>query len=597
MHRPLLLTVLLSLGGSAAAQAELPPKYEFRGAWIATVINLDWPTCQACDAETQQAQLIEILDGLQEAGINAALFQVRAESDAFYDSPYEPWSHWLTGQQGLDPGYDPLQFAIEAAHARGMELHAWFNPYRADRSPDDYQPVAEHVVNENPEWILDFGSIKILDPGLPEVRDYVATVISDVARRYDIDGVHFDDYFYPYPPNQITNQDAETFAEYGGPLTIDNWRRYNVSRFIEQVQDSIAAARPEAVFGISPFGIWQSGVPAGTSGLDAYDVLYADARGWLANRLVDYITPQLYWPFGGGQDYGLLAPWWESVRNERHFYPGIGLYRADPNTHSGSRYSASEVPDQIRFNRATEGIQGEVFFRAKNITTFSSQGIADTLRTDLFRYPALPPPMAWRSQDAPGTPTALALAEPTDGEPGQVDLSWTAPASGDAEARFYAVYRIRTGEDGDLEAALADARNLAGVTGETAFSDVLLDGGPYTYIVTAVSANSIESAPSEPAYKGGDVAAEDRTALALRLDAPRPNPAAGPVTVPFTLAEAADVTLRVIDVLGREVAVLVDAPRRAGSHTATWAPAAAGTYLVVLDDGRQRATRRVSVLR
>ncbi|PAP78322.1 family 10 glycosylhydrolase [Rubrivirga marina] len=593
MHR--LFALLLLLGfGSAAAQTESPPKYEFRGAWVATVLGLDWP-CRTCDAASQQTHLVAILDSLQGAGINAVLFQVRVEADAFYDSPYEPWSYWMTNEQGRDPGYDPLAFAIEEAHARGMELHAWFNPYRANRG-SGYDLDPSHVMVQHPEWILDFGAIQILDPGLPEVRDYVATIIADVVRRYDVDGVHFDDYFYPYPPNLITDEDAATYAEYGGSFSLDNWRRFNVFRFVRQVRDSVAAVRPEAVFGISPFGIHRPGEPAGITGLSGADDLYADAVAWLENDLIDYLTPQLYWPFGGGQDYGLLAPWWESQRNDRHLYPGLGLYRSDPATFSGTLYASTEVPRQVRLNRNTEGIQGSVFFRASNIAFLGSKGFADTLKTDLFRYPALPPPMAWRSQAAPGTPTDLDVTADPDGDY-EFTLSWTAPASGDAEARFYAVYRIPAGEEVDLDAAMEKAENLAGVTGETMFTDAPPENS-YTYVVTAVSANSIESAPSnEWVVIPGSLSAEDGLTLTLRLDAPRPNPAAGPVTVPFTLTEAADVTLRVVDVLGREVAVLTDGPLPAGAHTVTWQPTASGTYLVVLDDGRQRATRRVAVIR
>ena len=604
--RLLLLTLLVAASVSDPATAQELPKHEFRGAWIATVINLDWPSCRlsssTCSASAQRAELASILDGLQDVGINAVLFQVRTESDAFYDSPYEPSSYWLTGEQGADPGYDPLAFAIEESHKRGMELHAWFNPYRADRG-SSYTKADNHVTVQHPEWILDFGAIQITDPGLPEVRDYVTTVVADVARRYDVDGIHFDDYFYPYPPNAITNQDDASYAEYGGGLSRGDWRRANVFEFVEQVRDSLAIANPDAVFGISPFGIWKNGVPAGITGLDAFNVVYADAVGWLnpgdGEPLIDYLTPQLYWAFGGGQDYGKLAPWWESQRNDRHLYPGHGLYKADRATFSGTLYFSNEVPNQVRFNRATEGVQGSVFFRAKNLTQFSSKGFADSLRTDLYRYPALPPTMDWRSQDAPGTPTALALDDaPADGLPGEVELTWTAPAAGDTQARFFAVYRVPQAQAGDLEAALEEPENLVGVTGETTIRNVLLDGGAYTYVVTSMSPNSIESAPSNAVTLSGSVDAEDGPALALRLDAPRPNPSAGPVALAFTLPEAGRVTLRVVDVLGREVATLVDGEARAaGSHTVAWSARAAGTYLVVLDADGARATRPMVVVR
>jgi len=333
--------------------------------------------------------------------------------------------------------------------------------------------------------------------------------------------------------------------------------------------------------------------------MDAYNTIYADAVAWLNNDLVDYITPQLYWAFGGGQDYGKLAPWWESVRNGRHFYPGHGLYRSDRATFSGALFSASEIPNQIRLNRATEGIDGSVHFRAKNITLYGSRGFADTLRTDLYRTPALPPPMAWKSQDAPGAPTALGAAIPT-GTSGQAELTWQAPEGGDAEARFFAVYRIPSAEAGDLGAAMERSENLVAVTGETRASVEPRGADVYTYVVTSVSPNSIESAPSNPVLVQGSVATEAEAPGALALGVPRPNPARSHTEVGFTLREPARVTVRVVDVLGREVARLLDdAPRAAGPHSATWQTAAAssGTYLVVLEVDGLRATRPVVVVR
>ena len=596
MHRLLLLALCL-LAGVDHAQSD-PPKHEFRGTWISTVLNLDWPSCRECTPAQQQAQLVDILDGAKAAGLNALLFQVRTESDALYDSPYEPWSYWLTGAQGTapDPVWDPLAFAVEEAHKRGMELHAWFNPYRADRG-SGYPKAASHVTNAHPEWILDYGTIKILDPGHPEVRDHVTKVIMDVVRRYDVDGVHFDDYFYPY--EGTTNEDRETYNTYGGGFTdIGNWRRFNVFRFVRQVRDSIAAERPEVAFGISPFGIWRSGVPTGITGMDAYSQIYADAVGWMDNELLDYLTPQLYWAFGGGQDYGKLAPWWESVRNGRHLYPGHGLYRSEGATFSGTLFSPSEIPNQVRLNRATDGIDGSVFFRAKNITLYSSKGFADTLKTDLYRYPALPPPMAWKSQDAPEAPTGLTAAERPEGT--TIDVAWTAPAGGATEARFYAVYRVPSAEAGDLAAAMERPENLAAVTGETAVTDVPPMGDVYTYVVTSVSANSIESAPSNAVTVQSSVARETAAPLAVTLDAPRPNPVSGQTTLGFTLRQPGPVTLRVVDVLGREVARLLDAqPHAADAHAVTWRPGAtgSGTYFVILEVDGERATRPVVVVR
>jgi len=604
---PLWAAALLAAFAVPAASQDLLPKEEFRGAWIASVINLDWPSCRTCSPEQQQASLITMLDGLQASGTNAVLFQVRSEGDAMYPSEIEPWSYWLTGAQGTAPNpvWDPLQFAIKESHMRGMELHAWINPYRADRG-SSYTKAASHVTNAHPEWLLEFTrtdlpSIFIFDPGLQVSRDRIASVVADIVRRYDVDGIHYDDYFYPYPPNQITNQDAASFAaDPRGFTDRGAWRRDNVNLMVAQVRDSIQAIRPEVVHGISPFGIWKNGVPSGIVGLDAYNVIYGDAVAWLNAELIDYVTPQLYWKFGGGQDYGKLAPWWESVRNDRHFYPGLGLYRSDRSTFTGTLFAPEEVPNQIRLNRATDGIQGQVLFRAKNVTAFPSQGIRDTLRTDLYRQPALTPSMAWKSQDAPDTPTGLSATH-TSGE-GSIALAWSAPASGDADARFYAVYRIPQAEAGDLASAMADNRYLELVTGETNAVDASDESGDFTYVVTAVSANSIESAPSNTATVQNVISTDDPAdALALRLEPASPNPFRGQTRVRFSLPESGTVSLRVVDVLGREVARLLDdEPRAGGVQSLTWTPNAtirSGTYFLVLDTETKRQTRSVVYVR
>ena len=440
--RPVRLPLVLALCSALAApeawaQAAQPTKHEFRGAWIATVFNLDWP--RAATPAEQQAELLLMLDRLKEAGINAVFIQVRSACDALYDSPLEPWSFWLTGRQGAapDPWYDPLAFAVREAHRRGMELHAWFNPYRAQAS-SAYEASADHVTRTHPEWILQFGQLRTLDPGRSAVRNYVTRVIVDVARRYDIDGVHFDDYFYPYPPNQISTEDAATFAEESrGFASLSEWRRDNVNIFIAQVADSLRALKPALKFGVSPFGIWKNGVPEGIHGLDSYDVIFADPTAWLAAGTVDYLVPQLYWPFGGPQDYDKLASWWAEQVRGRHLYTGHALYRADSETNAGTLFSPEEIPGQVRFNRGSPDIQGSVFFRARNLTHHSSQGFAELLKTDLYRHPALTPPMAWKVSEPPAAPGGLKLASIGDRE---VELAWH-PVEG---ARRYAVYRVRS---------------------------------------------------------------------------------------------------------------------------------------------------------
>ena len=466
------------------------PKREFRGAWIATVVNLDWPSSR--NSETQRLELIRILDELKDAGINAVVFQIRPECDALYQSSYEPWSYWLTGNQGTAPSpfYDPLEFAIAEARKRGMELHAWFNPYRAIRTIGSYAMDSTHVSVQHPDWVIQIGNFKFLNPGLPMVRDYVTAVIMDVVQRYDIDGVHFDDYFYPYPPNQITNEDDQTFANYSRGFTNrGDWRRNNVNLFIKMVHDSIQVVKPYIKFGVSPFGIWKNGVPSGIVGLDAYNVLYADALAWLNAQIVDYVTPQLYWPFGGGQDYGKLLPWWASKTNGRHLYAGQAAYRIE-------NWSANEMPNQLQLNRKTPNCYGSIFFRALFFRS-NPKGFTDFLKTDFYHYPALHPVMSWKDSIPPNMPQNLRYEPIASSFPPA--LQWDPPvlaADGDSAIR-YVVYRF---EKGDIQLNdLENATNISALAGvnynipETP-PDI---GGPYYYVVTALDRNANESGMSQ----------------------------------------------------------------------------------------------------
>lgn len=557
----LLLALTGALVQSASAQPAL--KHEFRGAWIATVINLDWPGSGGTFISNQQkAQLTTMLDSLKEAGINAIFFQVRSESDAMYESPYEPWSHWLTGRQGIPPNpfYDPLTLAVEEAHKRGMELHAWFNPYRVVRG-SGYPNHASHLSVQHPEWTLTFERnnappLILSNPGLQEARDHIATVIADVVRRYDIDGVHFDDYFYPYNPT-ITSEDRETFNnDPRGFISIGAWRRDNVNLLVAQVADSVNTIRPSVKFGISPFGIWKNGVPQGIVGLDAYNVIYGDATAWLEAGTVDYLVPQLYWAFGGGQDYAKLAPWWAARTREtnRHLYIGHGLHKADRATFDRSLFSSNEVPRQVRFNRARDDIQGSVFFRAKNISVFSSGGFADTLRTNLYYTPALTPPMDWKDMSAPETPGTLTFVW-TDAN--EVVLSWAAPVSSMPDVRRYAVYRVRSPVPPPTAFAVDDPNNLIAVTGGISFTDrpeMIAGTDPLHYFVTSVSANSIESEASNVVSLDTDpTGAETEQPEAFALFQSYPNPFRESVEIRFSLRQPSPVTLRIYDALGREI--------------------------------------------
>ncbi len=472
------------------------PKREFRAAWIATVVNLDWPSSPFLTTDQQKQELIEMLDGLKETGINVAIFQIRSECDAMYQSSIEPWSYWLTGQQGKAPNpfYDPLKFAIEEAHKRGMELHAWFNPYRVVRNVSGtYPPASNHVSVEHPEWVVTYDNIKVLNPGLPDVRDYISKIISDVVRRYDVDGVHFDDYFYPYPVSGVTFNDAAAFQLYPNGFTNkSDWRRDNVNRFIKQVEDSIQSIKPWVKFGISPFGIWKNGVPSGITGLSSYNELYADCMNWMRNHYIDYLTPQLYWPFGGGQDYGKLMPWYadSAAKYNRHFYPGQAAYRI-----SGSNWSASEVPNQIRANRNNPNTLGSVFFRALVGVLDNEKGFTDSLKNDFYKYPALLPTMNWKDTIKPNAPLNLEFGKIASA--GIAGLKWNLPntaSDGDSASR-YVVYHFNNASP--QQSDYDNAENIYSIEGNReSFPSSKNLTSPYYFSVTSLDRNYNESVAS-----------------------------------------------------------------------------------------------------
>jgi uncharacterized lipoprotein YddW (UPF0748 family) len=358
----LLLVVICALIAHAHAASnsvvDLPPTImrEFRGAWIASMANIDWPSKPGLNASEQKAELRGLLDAAAKLRLNAVFLQVRPASDALYKSSLEPWSEFLTGLMGKapEPLYDPLQFAVEEAHARGLELHAWFNPYRAGFTNTRYTSP-RHVTKKHPKWVRRYGNLLWLDPAEPAVQNYVTQVILDVVRRYDIDGVHLDDYFYPYPepirpggfrdfPDEIT---WKRYLGSGGKLPRNEWRRENVNKLVQRLQREIRVQKPWVMFGISPFGIWRPGFPSQIKGLDAYDSLYADARRWLIQGWVDYLAPQLYWPSTQReQSYPVLYDWWSSQSPKNlPIWPGGDVTRA------GSSWPADEIVQQVQLTR------------------------------------------------------------------------------------------------------------------------------------------------------------------------------------------------------------------------------------------------------
>jgi uncharacterized lipoprotein YddW (UPF0748 family) len=388
------------------AEREVPGQ-EFRGVWLTTISNLDWPSSRNLTVDEQKTEALAMLDSLKKIGINAVILQIRPESDALYASSYDPWSWWLTGEQGRapDPFYDPLEFFVREAHNRGMELHAWINPFRVERMKGTYDLAGSHIARRQPEWVINVETgpgeyYSMLDPGLPGVRDYLTGVVMDIARRYDVDGIHFDDYFYPYTP--ITGEDSLTFQRHRGDAAdIESWRRNNITQFIAQVHDSLQAEAPHKVFGISPFGVRKNS-DTGSNALEGYYDLYADPLAWLQEGTVDYITPQLYFVIGNERaDYRSLLAYWARAAEDhrRHLYAGLAPYRLLPPID----WTLDDAIAQLILNSRDDRVQGNIYFRARHLID-NPKGYSDILRNTLYRYPSLTPSMSWKSMDPPQNP-------------------------------------------------------------------------------------------------------------------------------------------------------------------------------------------------
>ena len=401
-----------SADAQLAADTPPPPAREFRGVWVATVGNIDWPSKPGLGAIRQQDELLQIFDRAVALGLNAVVLQVRPASDALYWSQLEPWSEFLTGTMGQapEPYYDPLAFAVREAHLRGLELHAWFNPYRARASNAKSPASATHVTRARPGAVRRYGTQLWLDPGDLEVRRRAIAVVLDVVRRYDVDGVHIDDYFYPYVENDprgrpIPFPDGPTFERYrrgGGTLARDDWRRQNVDSYVRELYTAVKAAKPRVRVGISPFGIWRPGSPAGVEGLDAYRELFADSRKWLVNGWLDYSAPQLYFGLGRPkQDHTALLAWWVSQNpKRRHLWPGLFTSRVasgrDP-------WTADAFLEQIRLTRAQPGATGHVHFSMRALQD-GRGGLAARLAAETYRTPALVPASPWLDGEPPSAP-------------------------------------------------------------------------------------------------------------------------------------------------------------------------------------------------
>ena len=422
-----------ALGAQSADTVAPSITREFRGVWVASVANIDWPSKPGLSSFEQQSELLAILDRAKALNLNAVLLQVRPAADALYPSPYEPWSAYLTGLEGRapEPFYDPLKFAIDAAHARGLELHAWFNPYRARHASATSPSARTHISVTHPELVRRYGKYLWMDPGEPKVIQQTVRVMLDVVKRYDVDGIHIDDYFYPYPEIgkdsvEVPFPDATSYAAYrkrGGTLELHDWRRHNVDTLVQQLYQRTKALKPWVKVGISPFGIWRPGNPAQIKGFDSYDRLYGDSQKWLREGWIDYFTPQLYWPIAQtAQSYPVLLDWWlgENVKG-RHIWPGHNASRAA----QGGTWSPDELNAQIRATRATKAT-GDILFSMRAlmpVTTVrrdsvlvgvatqppvpaAAAALAARLRSELYQEPALVPATPWLSARAPRSPKA-----------------------------------------------------------------------------------------------------------------------------------------------------------------------------------------------
>ena len=391
-----------------------PPalKREMRGLWVATVANIDWPSRKGLSAKVQQRELRDILDRAQRLGFNTIVLQVRPAADALYRSGLEPWAAWLTGKQGDDPGYDPLAFAISEAHERGLQLHAWINPFRAGNTADTATLARTHVWNANRGLVRIYGSNLWMDPGDPESHERSLRAIRDIVERYDVDGIHADDYFYPYQINDpATKQvvpfpDDSTYARYGNGANRDDWRRENINRFIERMYREIHMQKPHVAVGLSPFGIWRPGNPETIRGLDAFASIYADSRKWLQQGWVDYFVPQLYWAIGAPQQsFPVLLDWWISQNSaKRHVWPGLAAHRVLNNT--ASSFTMEEIPTQMRIVRERLPEPGEVLYNTKS-TLYRLEGrIGETVK-GIYIDRAIVPSYPWLDSVPPPKPSIV----------------------------------------------------------------------------------------------------------------------------------------------------------------------------------------------
>lgn len=463
-------------------------KREFRGVWIATVDNINWPSKKGLSMEEQKKEYIDILDEIKSLNMNAIIMQVRPTADRFYKKPsLEPWSEYITGESGKYPGYDPLEFFIEEAHKRNIEFHAWFNPYRITLKKGAPIPK-NHVARKHMDWVIKYDGRYYYDPGNPQARDFTENIIVDVVKNYNIDGVHMDDYFYPYPVlgknrKVIPFNDSKSFEKYGNKMSLGDWRRNNTSTFVRELSSKIKRAKPYVKFGISPFGVWRNNDkdPTGSetrAGAENYDTLYADTRVWIKNNWIDYIVPQIYWDFNlKVAPYKTLVDWWinEVKGSNVNLYIGHAAYKL-----GGTKAwrNENELINQIKYNRKTGKVQGSVFFGYDKINN-NTMRIKDNLRKKVYENIILPNKTPWIDTVPPKNVTNFKVSKDKKG----ILLTWKDFSKNYTD--YYVIYRSETGKfSDDLN------NNIIGTTkrkyGENYRDTSIIKGKTYYYMVSPV---------------------------------------------------------------------------------------------------------------
>lgn len=494
-----ILVLFLQINTSYAQESNLR---EFRGVWVATVANIDWPSSKNLSSEAQKKEIIHLLDLFKAMNFNAVIFQIRPAADAFYNSKYEPWSSYLTGENNKAPApyYDPLAYIIEETHKRGMEFHAWLNPYRALVNIHEFQSNPFKLTYERSEWFINYGKNKYFNPGIPEVRSYTNNIVKDIVQNYDIDAIHFDDYFYPYKIKDQDFPDAHTFKTYGGafyPDKLDDWRRNNVNLIISELNQSIKNIKPWVQFGVSPFGVWrnQSDDARGSNtkaGQTNYDDLYADVLLWLKNGWLDYILPQAYWHLGHEKaDYAEIVRWWSDNSYGTNLYIGQGMYRlGDKNQNEAWNIEKpTQIEKQLDLNLSIPQVHGTVFFSAKSFLKNPFK-IDQILKNNYFKYPILQPIVNKKIKQVPEPVQYIKLEKLKNKH---YRLHWKSiPENKEKEAVKFLIYRFNKGEDINLK----NKNRIIALTGE---NTVEINKKQFkaadVFVVQAVSRNNNLSTP------------------------------------------------------------------------------------------------------